>query len=111
MIDVSDGLASEVKHICDCSGTGGIIHHEAIPISATTQTLAVIADEDATDCALYGGEDFELVFTIAPDDVEALRKLFNDFTVTGEIVHADEGVRLLRNGVPEALKSGYDHFA
>lgn len=111
MIDVSDGLASEVKHICRASHVGGVIFAEKIPLSGTTRTLAAAAGEDPLDCALYGGEDFELVFTVKDGDLETLRWEFSDFTVVGRVLPADDGVYLDRGGRREELKKGYDHFA
>lgn len=111
MIDVSDGLSSEVKHICRESKTGGVIYNEKIPLSKNTIALAQSANEYAYDCALYGGEDFELVFTIRESDIEKLKNEFSDFTVVGKILPAAEGVFLMNGGAREELKKGYDHFA
>ncbi len=86
MIDVSDGLASEVTHICEESGTGARIDWEKIPLSRDTIEAARMISGDPHDYALYGGEDFELVFTIPKDNIPALQKEFSDFTVVGEIL-------------------------
>lgn len=111
MIDVSDGLGSETKHICTMSNTGAVILYDKIPISDETRTNAKRTGEDPCDYALYGGEDFELVFTIAPENIPLLRENFSDFTEVGKIVSADDGVTLEKNGSREQLKKGYDHFA
>jgi len=111
MIDVSDGLASEVRHLCEESGTGARIHRLEIPLSGATVAAAALAAGDPYEYALYGGEDFELVFTLPPGEVPALREEFSDFTVVGEIVPAEEGIFLLDDGKLEGLKKGYDHFA
>ncbi|MBI2656218.1 thiamine-phosphate kinase, partial [Candidatus Woesearchaeota archaeon] len=63
MIDVSDGVASEIKHICDGSDVGAVIHADKIPISKDTINDAKKISKNPLDFALYGGEDFELVFT------------------------------------------------
>ena len=63
MIDVSDGVASEIKHICDESKVGAIIYADKIPISKNTIKDSKKLKKDAVNFALYGGEDFELVFT------------------------------------------------
>ena len=111
MIDVSDGLASEVRHICEESGTGARIRWESIPLSKETIRAGALVSAEPQEFALYGGEDFELVFTIPPGNLSGLAKAFSDFTVVGEILPEAEGVYLLKDGVKEELKRGYDHFA
>jgi thiamine-monophosphate kinase len=111
MIDVSDGLGSEVTHICRESGTGARIDWESIPLSEATIEAAQILNNDPQEYALYGGEDFELVFTIPPENLSPLRQEFTDFTVVGEILSPDHGITLLKAGQKQALKKGYDHFA
>lgn len=111
MIDVSDGLGSEVKHICNESGTGGEIDYHAIPMSPETIQAGKAIEEDPCDLALYGGEDFEIVFTIPEKNIESLKKDFTDFTIVGRILDKEEGVWLVRDGKRETLKQGYNHFA
>jgi thiamine-monophosphate kinase len=110
MIDVSDGLASEVTHICNESNCGACIHYDTIPLSAHTLESARLLDEDPREFALYGGEDFELVFTLRETDIPELKKQFTDFTVVGHIAEKKTGVYLLKNGQKQALKGGYNHF-
>ncbi len=111
MIDVSDGLGSEVAHICGESGTGARIDYDSIPLSKETLEAARVLSCDPRHWALYGGEDFEIVFTIRPGGVEALRKEFADFTVLGEILPRAEGVFIQKGDERIALEAGYDHFA
>ncbi len=111
MIDVSDGLGSEVGHICEESGTGALIEWERIPLSRETIEAARTVGGDPRLYALYGGEDFELVFTIRPEKLEMLRIDFTDFTVVGKILPKEEGIFLSREGKKQELKGGYDHFA
>lgn len=111
MIDVSDGLGSEVTHICQNSGMGARIDYAAIPLTAETREAAELLHADPIDWALYGGEDFQLVFTIPRTDLAALEKEFTDFSVVGEIVPAREGIYLVKNKELQPLKKGYDHFA
>jgi len=111
MIDVSDGLASEVGHICEESGTGARIDCEKIPLSKGTIEAARTAGGDPYRYALNGGEDFELVFTIAEENIATLRKEFTDFTVVGKILKKEEGIRLIRDGKEVDLSGGFDHFA
>lgn len=106
MIDVSDGLASEIRHICSRSKVGAEIYREKIPLSDKTIRVGRILDKDPYDFALYGGEDFELVFTVPANSMER----YIDFgTVVGRIV-AGGKVRLLSEGVEIGLKKGFDHF-
>jgi thiamine-monophosphate kinase len=111
MIDVSDGLGSEVAHICEESGTGARIDQSAIPLSASTREAARILSMDPHEFALYGGEDFELVFTLPADRVDTLRKDFSDFTVVGEVLGKEEGIYILKDGKKEKVRGGYNHFA
>ncbi|RMG82398.1 MAG: thiamine-phosphate kinase [Bacteroidetes bacterium] len=73
MIDISDGLASEVKHLGKQSKTGFNIHNERIPIDYLTSDTAKELNLDPTVCALNGGEDYELLFTISPKDFEKVK--------------------------------------
>jgi thiamine-monophosphate kinase len=111
MIDVSDGLGSEVRHLCEESGTGGRIDCEKIPLSRDTIEAARLAGGDPLRYALYGGEDYELVFAIPSDRIRELEKEFSDFTVVGEFLNKEKGVSILRDGRVQALEAGYDHFA
>jgi thiamine-monophosphate kinase len=111
MIDVSDGLGSEVAHLCEESGTGARIDWEAIPLSRETIDAAREVGGNPHHYALYGGEDFELVFTIPPEQYEGLRREFSDFTVVGEILPKEDGLFILKDGRKLEVKKGYDHFA
>jgi thiamine-monophosphate kinase len=105
MIDVSDGLASEVTRICEQSNTGAVIYPDLVPINPETIKAAESCKENALDYALYGGEDFELVYT-TPRKNENKVKGF----MVGEIT-SEKGVRLLKDSREEPLsKHGYDHF-
>jgi thiamine-monophosphate kinase len=111
MIDVSDGLGSEVTHICERSHTGAEIFRDRIPISEKTRQSADILGEDPYDFALYGGEDFELVFTIPGESISKLEKEFSDFTIVGRILEQKAGIHIIHNGKKEPVLKGYDHFA
>ncbi len=93
MIDISDGLASEILHLCKASNAGCALYEEKIPIDPMTADRARDFNLDPTMCALNGGEDYELLFTIRPDDYEKLR---NDphFTPIGHITAASAGTVL-----------------
>jgi thiamine-monophosphate kinase len=110
MIDVSDGLASEISHICEESGTGARIDWESIPISKTTKTAAEMTKSDPYEMALYGGEDFEIVFTASAKNLKKLRSCFKDFSVVGEILDKKEGIFIMKNGKRLPTGRGFDHF-
>ncbi|MFH1125697.1 MAG: thiamine-phosphate kinase [Candidatus Altiarchaeota archaeon] len=109
MIDVSDGLASEVNHICEMSKVGAEVFKGKIPMSKNTLKLAKNLKKDAYSFALHGGEDFELVFTIPKQKLEKI-KIRCPVTVVGRIVDKRYGANLVNKGEKIPLKGGYDHF-
>ena len=108
MIDVSDGVASEVKHICEESKVGALIYADKIPISKNTVIDAKKVGKDAIDFALYGGEDFELLFTAGKSKLKQLK--MHGVSVIGEVVEKSMGVKLIKNNKKINLRDGYDHF-
>lgn len=94
MIDVSDGLASEVLHICKQSSKGCKIYEDKIPIDQMTYDTAFNFGIDPTVCALNGGEDYELLFTIRQEDFEKVKGLL-DITVIGHITEPDAGCEMI----------------
>lgn len=116
-IDVSDGLASDVGHICEMSGVGVRLWADALPISDTARAIAEVVGADPLEWALFGGEDYELLFTAPADRAEGLTRWVREETGTpvsiiGEIVPPDEGMVLVRgDGSTLPLrKGGWDHF-
>jgi len=109
MIDVSDGLASEVNHICDMSGVGAVVYRDRIPVSKLTSDSAAKVGGDPIDYALNGGEDYELVFTI-PEGKLGRLKAGCQTSAVGRILDASEGVTLDSGGKTTPLRGGYDHF-
>ncbi len=105
MIDVSDGLASEVNHICDESNVGAEVEKNKVPISKKTRQAGKLLDKDPMFWALSGGEDFELVFTIPEDRFDKIKD--TKPIVVGKITK--EG-RYLLNGEKKSLEGGYKHF-
>ncbi len=98
MIDVSDGLSSEILHICEASKVGCNLYEEKIPLDPTTINMAREFNLDPTVCALSGGEDYELLFTIDLKDYEKIKGNPN-FTVIGHITAKSAGTNLIaRNG-------------
>jgi len=96
MIDVSDGLASEVLHLCKNSNTGCFIYEEKIPIDQLTYDLAKEFKIVPAVAALNGGEDYELLFTVKQSDYEKLSKI-NDISVIGYMTEPENGKRLITN--------------
>jgi len=110
LIDISDGLASEVHHLCKQSGCGALIHTAALPIAPETRDVADHFAEDVDTFALFGGEDYELLFTLSEDELARLDP--ESCVVVGLITAAEEGVRV-RTPEGEAIPlgfEGYQHF-
>lgn len=111
MIDISDGLASEILHITTQSNVGCNLYEEKIPIDPATYNTAREFNLDPTLCALSGGEDYELLFTIDPSDFPKI-KANPDITVIGHLTHSREGVNLVtKGGTSHPLTAqGWDSF-
>ena len=112
MIDVSDGLASEVLHLSDQSKVGIRLYEEKIPLDSLTISTADEFNLNPVMCALSGGEDYELLFTIAPSDYEKMRN-HPDFTVIGHVVEEEQGNFMVLRGSNELAKitaQGWDAF-
>jgi len=111
MIDISDGLASEILHICKQSNKGCNIYEDKIPLDPMTYETAREFNLDPTVCALSGGEDYELLFTIKQADYEKI-KLQMDISVIGHITEASAGCNLVtKSGVIHELKAqGWNAF-
>ena len=109
MIDISDGLASEALHISKSSNIGITIHEEKIPIDHTAMNLANDFNMNPITCALNGGEDYELLFTISQKHYDKLKK-DPDFTIIGFITDISEGNNfILKDGSSHALiAQGWD---
>lgn len=111
MIDISDGLASEILHICKNSNTGAIINEDDVPISIEAKQMAIKFNIDPITTALSGGEDYELLFTINPNDLEKIR-LIPEVAVIGRILNKNEGVNLKSSAGHnhEITAQGWRHF-
>lgn len=111
MIDISDGLGSEIHHICRRSDTGACIEAACIPIHADVRAAAADLGKDPLEFALSGGEDFELLFSIAPDK----RKVLDDTGLichqVGRVLEPEAGVGLIQvDGTKAPVPGGFDHF-
>lgn len=97
MIDVSDGLSSELLHICKQSGLGCVLYEEKIPVNDLARQFAYKLELDPTACALSGGEDYELVFTLPQSDYEKL-VLNEQVSVIGYMTELAEGSHIITKG-------------
>ena len=105
MIDISDGLSSELMHICTQSKAGCRIYEERIPIDYQTAIMAEELNLNVITCALNGGEDYELLFTVPIADHEKVSAM-KDVRVIGHIVDESMGLALItRDGVEMELKA------
>ena len=111
MIDISDGLASEILHICKASQVGCHLYDEKMPIDAKTSMVAIDFNLDPSMCALNGGEDYELLFTIDQKDVELIQSNPN-FSIIGHITNAADGTYFIdKTGSAVTLRAqGWKHF-
>jgi len=97
MMDISDGLSSEVLHICKDSNLGAVLYEEKIPVSEEMKKAAFKFEIDPTACALSGGEDYELLFTISQSDYEKL-VLNEQISVVGYMTEPEKGVNIITKG-------------
>ena len=111
MMDISDGLASELFHICKASSVGVTIYEDKLPIDKQTFDTAVELGLDPITCVLNGGEDYELLFTIDQKDFAKLEK-HPDIHFIGHITKEEEGKYLVtKSGTVAQLKAqGWKHF-
>ena len=97
MMDISDGLSSEILHICKQSRVGCVLYEEKIPVAEDTKLAAFKFNLDPTACALSGGEDYELLFTIKQDDYETISKN-TEISIIGYITDEEAGVHIFTKG-------------
>jgi thiamine-monophosphate kinase len=111
MMDISDGLSSEVLHICEKSGLGCVLYEEKLPVSEDTRKAAFKFQIDPTACALSGGEDYELVFTVRQEDYEKLTGN-ESISVIGYMTDAEKGATFLtKSGNPHPITAqGWNAF-
>ena len=116
MEDISDGLLGELARICQASKVGCRIRLKDVPVAEEARLIASLAKNDPFKWALSGGEDFELVFTVAPHDTIKIQETLNRagvrYHLIGEIVSAAQGmtVELLDRTLLPVPFEGYDHF-
>ncbi|MFT4093060.1 MAG: thiamine-phosphate kinase [Niabella sp.] len=97
MMDISDGLSSEILHICKQSQLGCVVYEDKIPVAEETRMAAFKFEIDPTACALSGGEDYELLFTISQSDYEKIADNAN-ISIIGYMAPAEEGSTIITKG-------------
>ena len=109
MIDISDGLSSEMIHICRQSGAGCKLYEKNLPVDEQTRKISLEFNIDPTTTILSGGEDYELLFTIDPEDYKKINKN-PDITEIGILTGKEEGMHLIaRDGTNVPLTAqGWD---
>jgi len=112
MMDISDGLSSEILHICRDSGVGCVLYEEKIPIAEDTRSAAFKFELDPTACALSGGEDYELLFTVSQQDYDKL-VLNEQISVIGYMTEPEKGSKIITKGgnTFDITAQGWNAFA
>jgi len=112
MMDISDGLSSEILHICRQSELGCVLYEDKIPIAEDTRMAAYKFELDPTACALSGGEDYELLFTIPQQEYDKL-VLNEQISVIGYMTGPEEGKKIITKGgnTFDITAQGWNAFA
>jgi thiamine-monophosphate kinase len=111
MVDISDGLSSELLHICTQSEVGCMIHEDKLPINEDSKEFAYKLELDPTACALSGGEDYELLFTVSQADYEKITAN-NGLSVIGYITEKATDKKITTRGgkVYDLVAQGWNHM-
>ena len=112
MMDISDGLSSEILHICKDNNLGCVLYEEKIPVHEDMKKAAFKFEIDPTACALSGGEDYELLFTIAQSDYDKL-VLNEQISVVGYMTEPEQGAHIITKGGGKhtITAQGWNHLA
>ena len=111
MMDISDGLSSELLHICKQSNVGCVLYEDKLPLNEDTKAFAYKLELDPTACALSGGEDYELLFTVAQGDYEKINQN-NGLSIVGYITTPEEGKNIITRGGNKHIlvAQGWNHL-
>ncbi|MFM7671886.1 MAG: thiamine-phosphate kinase [Bacteroidota bacterium] len=111
MMDISDGLSSEILHLCKQSELGCVLYEEKLPISEDMRNAAFKFEIDPTACALSGGEDYELLFTVSQSDYDKL-VLNEQISVVGYMTEREQGTHIHTKGGSkhEITAQGWNHY-
>jgi thiamine-monophosphate kinase len=111
MIDVSDGLASEIIHLCRSSNTGAVLFEDKLPIHGETYNTAVDFNIDPITCVLNGGEDYELLFTVKQEDFPKIKNQA-DIALIGYMTNTPKEILLnTKSGTNIPIRAqGWVHF-
>jgi thiamine-monophosphate kinase len=113
MIDISDGLSSDLGHLCGESNVGALIQSASIPADPNVIKLCGRRALDPLALALHGGEDFELLFTVRPDNIARLPKRVDGVSISriGEITDQPNTIKIAEgNHVWDLHAQGFEHF-
>jgi len=116
MMDISDGIDSDIQRIMESSGCGALIELNKLPISPALRRVSAKYNWDPLEISASGGEDYCLLVTVEPDAYENLASEFKskfnrELTNIGVIKDKDYGLQYIKNGIKAQLKKhGYDHF-
>ena len=117
MMDISDGLAGDIRHLCEASGVGTVLWESELPVSSILLEAASVAEKKPMEWALHGGEDYELLVTTPDESVGALQEVVRQaggasLTPIGEIVPSSEGISLKRaDGIFALENFAWEHFS
>lgn len=111
MMDISDGLSSEILHICKESNLGCVLYEDKIPVSEEMKKAAFKFEIDPTACALSGGEDYELLFTISQSDYDKI-VLNEQISVVGYMTEQEQGAHIITKGGSKHVitAQGWNHL-
>ncbi len=111
MMDISDGLSSELMHICKQSNVGCVLYEDKLPMADEMKEFAYKLQTDPTACALSGGEDYELLFTVPQTDYEKIR-VNPSVSIIGYVTEASEGKNLITRGGNKhpLVAQGWNHM-
>jgi len=116
MIDLSDGLLADLRHICEASDAGANLYHSGLPLSPELEALSEINNFDPHDLALSGGEDYRLLVTVPRKYASSFQKTFETeklahIYLIGEITRPNRITVLMPDGIEKQLDTkGFEHF-